>query len=897
MSDLARTRPLLLLIDGHSMAYRAFFALPVENFATTTGEPTNAVYGFTAMLANLLRDEHPTHAAVAFDAGRTTFRTEQYPAYKGTRDATPPEFKGQVPLIKEILDSLRVATLEKDNFEADDIIATLATRAVADGMDVLICTGDRDALQLVSDAVTVLYPRKGVSDLVRYTPAAVEEKYGVTPERYPDLAALVGESSDNLPGVPGVGPKTAAKWITSYGGLDGVLAAAPGITGKAGESLRANLDQVRLNRVLNAAVCDVDLPLGVTDLVVQPWDREAMHRVFDALQFRTLRERLFAMVPEEQDEAGGFELDVTTLPPGALAAWLAQRVGRTLALDVSGRPVPAGGDAWTVAIADGAAHAISLDLTELDPVDEVALDAWLSQPLAPKSLHGAKDAWHALAGRGLRLDGVVFDTLLASYLCHPDQRTYDLGDLTVRHLHRELRTEVAALGTGQGAFDLDLDLAGGSEAQRTGVRAAAVAELTEVLGGELVDRGSRHLLDEVELPLVRVLAGMEEVGIAADVGYLTELERGFAAAVADAAAEAYAVIGREVNLGSPKQLQEVLFDQLGMPRTKKIKTGWTTDAASLSDLFERTEHPFLAHLLAHRDASRLRQTVEGLLRSIGDDGRIHTTFQQTIAATGRLSSTDPNLQNIPIRTEAGRQIRRAFVVGAGFETLLTADYSQIEMRIMAHLSGDEGLITAFNSGEDLHSFVASRVFSVPTDAVTSQMRSKIKAMSYGLAYGLSSFGLSKQLNIPVGEAAALMEDYFARFGGVRDYLAGVVDEARQTGYTATILGRRRYLPDLTSDNRQRREMAERMALNAPIQGSAADLIKVAMLGVENRLRSAGLASRMLLQVHDELVLEVAPGELAAVEQLVRDEMGAAADLSVPLDVSVGTGQSWHDAGH
>ncbi|WP_024288476.1 DNA polymerase I [Cellulomonas sp. KRMCY2] len=895
VSDLARARPLLLLIDGHSMAYRAFFALPVENFATTTGEPTNAVYGFTAMLANLLRDERPTHVAVAFDAGRTTFRTERYPSYKGTRDATPPEFKGQVPLIKEILDSLRVATLEKVNFEADDIIATLTTRAVADGMDVLVCTGDRDALQLVGDAVTVLYPRKGVSDLVRYTPAAVEEKYGLAPARYPDLAALVGETSDNLPGVPGVGPKTAAKWIAMYGGLDGVLAAAPEIAGKAGESLRANLEQVRLNRELNAAVTDLDLALGVADLAVQPWDREAMHRVFDALQFRTLRERLFAMVPEEQGEAGGFELEVGTLGTGELAAWFAQRSGRTLALEVSGRPVPAGGDAWAAAIADGAAHAISLDLTELDPADELALDAWLSDPLAPKALHGAKDAWHALAGRGLRLDGVVFDTLLASYLCHPDQRTYDLSDLAVRHLHRELRTETAAAGSGQGAFELDLD--GGSEVQRTGVRAAAVAELAEVLGGELVDRGSRHLLDEVELPLVRVLAGMEQAGIAADVGYLTELERGFAATVADAAAEAYAVIGREVNLGSPKQLQEVLFDQLGMPRTKKIKTGWTTDAASLTDLFERTEHPFLAHLLAHRDASRLRQTVEGLLRSVGDDGRIHTTFQQTIAATGRLSSTDPNLQNIPIRTEAGRQIRRAFVVGDGFETLLTADYSQIEMRIMAHLSGDEGLITAFRSGEDLHSFVASRVFGVPTDAVTSQMRSKIKAMSYGLAYGLSSFGLSKQLNIPVSEAAALMEDYFARFGGVRDYLAGVVDEARQTGFTATILGRRRYLPDLTSDNRQRREMAERMALNAPIQGSAADLIKVAMLGVEARLRAAGLASRMLLQVHDELVLEVAPGELVAVEQLVRDEMGSAADISVPLDVSVGTGSSWHDAGH
>ncbi|HWS58152.1 MAG TPA: DNA polymerase I [Actinotalea sp.] len=893
VSDLARPRPLLLLIDGHSMAYRAFFALPVENFATTTGEPTNAVYGFTAMLANLLRDERPTHVAVAFDAGRVTFRTERYPAYKGTRDATPVEFKGQVPLIRQVLDSLRVVALDQPGVEADDIIATLTQQAVAAGMDVLVCTGDRDALQLVGPDVTVLYPRKGVSDLVRYTPDAVQEKYGVPPQQYPDLAALVGESSDNLPGVPGVGPKTAAKWIATYGGLDGVLAAAPAIPGKVGESLRAHLDQVRLNRELNAPVT-VDLPVDVDGLAVRAWDRPAMHEVFDALQFRTLRERLFAMVPDEAEPALVADLEVVALEPGALGAWLSGRAEAALALEVDGRGTPAGGDAWALALSDDPSRAVGVDLLDLDPRDEQVLATWLADPTRPKALHGAKDAWHALAGRGLALDGVVFDTLLASYLCHPDQRAYELADLANRHLHRELRTQEGA-GDGQGALDLDLD--GRSPSRRAAVRAAAVGELVRVLGEELVDRGSRHLLQDVELPLVPVLARMEQAGIAADVGYLTELERQFAAAVADAAAEAYAVIGREVNLGSPKQLQEVLFDQLGMPRTKKIKTGYTTDAAALTDLFERTEHPFLAHLLAHRDAARLRQTVEGLLKTVGPDGRIHTTFQQTIAATGRLSSTDPNLQNIPIRTEAGRQIRRAFVVGTGYETLLTADYSQIEMRIMAHLSGDEGLIEAFRSGEDLHAYVGARVFGVPTAEVTPAQRSKIKAMSYGLAYGLSSFGLSQQLTISVSEAAALMEDYFARFGGVRDYLAGVVEEARSTGYTATILGRRRYLPDLTSDNRQRREMAERMALNAPIQGSAADLIKVAMLGVERRLLAEGLRSRMLLQVHDELVLEVAAGEQEVVELLVRAEMGAAGDLRVPLEVSVGTGRSWHEAGH
>lgn len=895
MTDAARTRPLLLLVDGHSMAYRAFFALPVENFSTTTGTPTNAVYGFTSMLANLLRDERPTHVGVAFDVGRTTFRTQAYPAYKATRDVTPAEFSGQVPLIKEILATLRIPTVEKQDYEADDVIATLTRRAVASGMDVLVCTGDRDAFQLVGDAVTVLYPRKGVSDLVRFTPDAVTEKYGVTPECYPDLAALVGETSDNLPGVPGVGPKTAAKWITAYGGLEGVLAAAAQIPGKAGENLRAHLDQVRTNRGLNRAVDDLELPVTVEDLAARPWDREAMHRVFDALEFRVLRERLLAMVPEEAGEAEGFTLQVTTPAPGGVGPWLDARRGRVLAVEVTGRYTPGRGDAWGLAIADGPDEAITLDLADLGPADEAVLASWLADPAAPKTVHGAKDAWHALRGRGLALEGVVFDTLLAAYLCHPDQRSFDLADLAVRHLRRELRAEAVDDGA-QGALELDLDGTSGAGHQAA-VRAAAVGELTQVLEEALADRGVDHLMRDLELPLVGVLADMETLGVAVDVEHLTELERSFARVVADAAAEAYAVIGREVNLGSPKQLQEVLFDELGMPKTKRIKTGYTTDAAALADLFERTQHPFLAHLLAHRDASRLRQTVEGLLRSVGDDGRIHTTYLQTIAATGRISSTDPNLQNIPIRTEEGRRIRRAFVVGEGYESLLTADYSQIEMRIMAHLSGDAGLIEAFRSGEDLHRYVGSRVFGVPTDEVTSAMRSKIKAMSYGLAYGLSSFGLSKQLTISVGEASALMDDYFARFGGVRDYLAGVVDEARRTGYTATILGRRRYLPDLTSDNRQRREMAERMALNAPIQGSAADLIKVAMLGVHRGLGAAGLRSRLLLQVHDELVLEVAPGERDAVEALVRREMGSAGDLAVPLEVSVGTGGSWHDAGH
>jgi len=892
----ATGRPRLLLIDGHSMAYRAFYALP-DTLATSSGQITNAVYGFTSMLTNLLRDEQPTHLAVAFDAGRVTFRTERYPEYKGTRDATPDAFRGQVPLIKEVLDALRIPFVQLEGIEADDILATLATQARAADMDVLICSGDRDALQLVNGNVTVLYPKKGVSELSRMDPEAVEAKYGVPPERYPDLAALVGETSDNLPGVPGVGPKTAAKWITAHGSLAALLDAADQVKGKAGENLRAHLDQVRVNRELNALLTDVELPIGVADLGLAGFDREAVHRVSDSLQFGQLRDRLLAVDPagsgqEETPVGAAVELDLADIAPGALGAWLAARTPQ-VGVEVAGKAVAGDGDAWAVAIAEPDGEAAYLDLTQLGPDDEKALGAWLADPQAAKTLHGAKAAAHMLAARSMDLEGVVFDTELAAYLCYPDQRGYDLGDLAVRHIGRELK--VAEPDGAQGALDLSLE--GETEGQAEAVRAQGVAELASALAGELSDRDATGLLTDVELPLSGVLARMERTGIAADTEYLTGLERQFAQGVADAAAQAYDVIGREVNLGSPKQLQEVLFDQLGMPRTKKIKTGYTTDAASLQDLFVKTEHPFLAHLLAHRDVSRLRVTVEGLLKSVAADGRIHTTFQQTIAATGRLSSTDPNLQNIPIRTEAGRQIRRAFRVGEGYESLLTADYSQIEMRIMAHLSGDEGLIAAFVSGEDLHRYVGSRVFEVAPADVTAEMRSKIKAMSYGLAYGLSAFGLSQQLNIATSEAQALMEDYFERFGGVRDYLAGVVEEARATGYTATILGRRRYLPDLTSDNRQRRQMAERMALNAPIQGSAADIIKLAMLRVQKALDERGLRSRLLLQVHDELVVEVAPGERVAAEEVLRSEMGAAFALTVPLDVSVGTGPTWHDAGH
>ena len=886
----------LLLLDGHSLAYRAFFALPAENFSTKTGQHTNAVYGFTSMLINVLRDEEPTHVAVAFDVSRDTFRSKEYADYKAGRSATPSEFSGQLPLLREVLDALKIRHIEMPGFEADDIIATLTTSATAAGMEVVICSGDRDAFQLVTDDVTLLYPVRGVSEVWRMDPARVLEKYGVPPERYSDLAALVGESSDNLPGIPGVGPKTAAKWITQYDGLTGIVAHVDQIGGKVGDALRANLEQVLRNRRLNQLVRDLDTGVSLADLERGMWDREKVHEVFDALEFRVLRERLFATFDTTAAEAseGGFEVDTEVLSGPELEAWLAGP-GRSgeIGVHVIGSWARGRGDVGALALAAGDGPAAYVDVTDLNPDAEAALGAWLADPEVPKFLHDAKGPLHAVQARGWTLAGLRLDTALAAYLVKPDQRDFDLADLVVRMLGRDLRAQA---GAADGMLDFGAD--DSAEIDAAGVRARAVLDLGQVLAEQVEKAGGSHLLRDVELPLVGVLAEMEDTGIGVDLEHLEALEKDFAQAVDLAQSDAYDAIGGEqINLGSPKQLQVVLFDTLGMPKTKRTKTGWTTDADALADLFAKTEHPFLEALLRHRDATRLRVTVEGLLKSVADDGRIHTTYEQTIAATGRLSSKDPNLQNIPIRTDEGRRIRESFVVGPGYESLMSVDYSQIEMRIMAHLSGDAGLIEAFRTGEDLHRFVGSRVFGVEPEAVTAAMRSKVKAMSYGLAYGLSAFGLSRQLTIPVDEARALMDEYFARFGGVRDYLRDVVAQARATGYTETMLGRRRYLPDLTSDNRQRREMAERMALNAPIQGSAADIMKVAMLGAHQALTDAGLRSRLLLQVHDELVVEVAPGEAAMVEDLVRAEMGRAVEMDVPLDVSVGIGRSWHDAGH
>ncbi|MGI5202670.1 DNA polymerase I [Spirillospora sp. CA-108201] len=886
-------RDRLLLLDGHSLAYRAFFALPVENFSTTDGQPTNAVYGFTSMLINVLRDEQPSHIAVAFDRSEPTFRHEQYVEYKAGRQKTPDEFRSQVSLIFEVLDALRVPRLSVAGFEADDIIATLSVQATRAGMQTLVVTGDRDAFQLVDDSVTILYPVRGVSELARMDPAAVEAKYGVPPERYRELAALVGESSDNLPGVPGVGPKTAAKWLTKYGDLDTLVNRVDEIKGKAGDNLREHLSGVLRNQQINKLDCEVGLELAPPQLTMGQWDREEIHTLFDSLQFRVLRERLYASISAAEPEAEeGFDVEVEALEPGALGAWLDANTAGRIGVAVTGAWGRGTGEITALALASTKGPAVHLDPVELIEDDERALAAYLADPARPKAVHEAKGPMLAFAARGMRLEGVTSDTALAAYLALPGQRTFDLADLVLRYLHRELRSETDDSG------QLTLDGSGEEEAaEALAVRARAVTELADVLDKDLDKRGATRLLHEVELPLVGVLAAMERAGIAVDADHLAGLSASLGGQVKEQEQQAHAAVGREFNLGSPKQVQQVLFDELNLPKTKRTKTGYTTDSEALTTLLEKDGHPVLEHILRWREVAKLKSIVDSLIPMADDAGRIHTTFNQMIAATGRLSSTDPNLQNIPIRTAEGRQIREAFVVGDGYESLLTADYSQIELRIMAHLSEDEALLEAFGSGADFHTITASRVFGLPPEQIDSELRARIKAMNYGLAYGLSAYGLSQQLRISPDEARGLMEEYFEQFGGVRDYLRDIVAKARQEGYTETILGRRRYLPDLNSDNRQRREMAERMALNAPIQGSAADIIKVASLNVDRALRDAGLTSRMLLQVHDELVFEVAPGELDDLKTLVSTQMADAYELRAPLSVSMGTGRTWQDAAH
>ena len=891
-------QPRLLVLDGHSMAFRAFFALPADKFSTANGQHTNAIHGFTSMLINLIKDQKPTHICVAFDVSDdTTHRKAEYSEYKGGRNETPREMNGQIDLIDKVMGAWGIKTIKLPGYEADDILATLAAMGEKAGFEVLLVSGDRDAFQLITDNVFVLYPRKGVSDIPRMDAAAIQEKYFVTPAQYSDLAALVGETADNLPGVPGVGPKTAAKWINLYGGLEGVLEHLDAIGGKVGDSLRANVDDVKRNRRLNRLHTDLELPLTLDDLAEPRPDEAALEALFDELEFKTIRTRLFALYSSQDVESAERETIDTpdfVTPSGAveLGAFLAAGAGKTSAVAVDLVPGRIGEDAAALAIVRDDA-AVYIDLAAHDAPAENVLADWLRDENSPKVMHGYKAALKALSSRGLGLEGVVDDTSISGYLIQPDRRTYELAELAQHHLNVGVSTDTAKTGQLELAFDGDDAAAAGALVQV----AAVVQALSRRFEAELTERKASDLLTTLELPVSRVLADMELAGIAIDMPRMDEQLADLAKVIDNAQELAFAAIGHEVNLGSPKQLQTVLFEELQLPKTKKIKSGYTTDAASLKNLLEKTGHEFLVQLMAHRESSKLRQMLESLKKSVTEDGRIHTTYAQNVAATGRISSNNPNLQNIPIRSEEGRRVRGIFVVSDGYECLLSADYSQIEMRIMAHLSGDAGLIQAYKDGEDLHRFVGSNIFHVPTEEVTSAMRSKVKAMSYGLAYGLTSFGLSKQLEISVDEARTLMKDYFDRFGAVRDYLRGVVDQARIDGYTATIEGRRRYLPDLTSTDRQLRENAERIALNSPIQGSAADIIKRAMLGVHAELAAQGLKSRMLLQVHDELVLEVAAGERDAVEKLVTEQMGSAADLRVPLDVQIGVGPSWYDAGH
>ncbi|QEW03076.1 DNA polymerase I [Microbacterium lushaniae] len=873
-------KPTLLVVDGHSLAYRAFFALPVDNFSTKDGQHTNGIYGFLSMLVNLIKAEKPTHLAVAFDMARHSFRTDQYPEYKANRSETPSEFKGQIPILQDCLAAMSIPVLQKEGIEADDILATLATQGAAEGFHVLVCSGDRDTIQLVTDDVTLLYPNvQGVSQLKRYDPETVVAKYGLPPAQYPDIAALVGETSDNLPGVPKVGEKTAVKWLTQYGSLDALLENADKVTGVVGNNLREHLEDVRRNRRLNRLLRDVELPVTPADLEVRPIDAQAVRDIFARLEFRTLLPRVFEVAGADATGSDA-SIPVAQAPAAvqadaaALASWTAEatsEVGVTLVL-TGGRPTRVG-----LATTSGAVEA------DWTPETRDALAAWLASD-RPKVFVDAKPQVKALLREGIDVGGLSLDVLLAGWLLRPSFPDKNLADLVARYLGEKLPeadpTQLVPETEGATPGQLSWFLLRVADALRAELPAPVATVLTDI-----------------ELPTLQALAAMELAGVAVSHEKLSAFSGELAARADALAQEAYAAIGREVNLGSPKQLQEVLFDELELPKTRKTKSGYSTDAAALTDLQETHPHPFLALLLQHREATKLRQIIESLDVAIDDTGRIHTTYLQTGSQTGRLSSTDPNLQNIPIRNEESSRIRAAFEVGEGYETLLTADYSQIEMRIMAHLSGDPGLIEAFNSGEDLHRFVGARVFGVAQEEVTPAMRTKVKAMSYGLVYGLSAFGLSKQLRIDQSEARELMMEYFARFGAVRDYLRTSVEKARVDGYTETIFGRRRPFPDLNSPNRVLRENAERAALNAPIQGSAADIMKIALFHIHADLGEAGLRSRVLLQIHDELVLEVAPGEWDAAEQIVRTRMGDAADLSVPLDVQIGRGPDWNEAGH
>jgi DNA polymerase I len=870
--------PTLALVDGHSLAYRAFYALP-SDLATSSGQVTNAVYGFTSMLIKLLGDESPDAVAVAWDTPAITFRKERFGEYKAQRDAAPDLFRSQLPLIREVSDVLRIAQFEAPGWEADDIIATLARRAAEEGWQVLIVTGDRDAFQLIEGPIRVYYTRRGISDTVVADSAYVEERYGVSPAQYADYAALRGDSSDNLPGVPGVGEKTASKLIASYGSLEGIYENLAEQTPRLRENLEANRDQVFLNRELTRLVDDVAVETRIEDLRLTPWDPTEVRRVFDGLAFRSLWDRLQELGGGEVSQPDEvLDVDVRTISGDEVA-------GEGL-MCLEG--VWDDGDLVGLAVASG-------DEAVFVPFDRLAgLTGILADPSIPKALHDAKTVMRALLEADLDFDGLAFDTALAAHLVNPALGTQSLPDLTGRVLGIEIAPEEAtASREAQGTLALD---GAGPDLEAAGRRVVAVSRLVEPLRDEVAARGGQSLLEAVELPLVRVLARMEHAGIAVDREYLEELGHSLRDRLAALEHQIFEAAGEPFNVNSTLQLREVLFDRLGLPILKKTPKGLpSTDASVLQKL--TAEHPIVEHLLRFRELEKLRSTyVDGLLPLIEDDGRIHCVFNQTGAATGRISSERPNMQNIPVRSEEGRTIRKAFVAKPG-SVFVVADYSQIELRILAHLSADEGLVSAFAAGDDIHSATAARLFGVPLDEVDGDMRRRAKVINFGLLYGMEAFGLAQRMEIGTDEAKEHMEAYFAQFPGVKEFMGGIVAEARNTGYTETILGRRRYLPELTSDNFRERQAGERMALNAPIQGSAADIIKKAMVDLDAELDTGDGKASMLLQVHDELVVEADADRAQAVAEQVRRIMEGIVQLRVPLRVDVGIGASLSDAKH
>lgn len=946
------TNETLLVVDGHSLAFRAFFALPVDNFSTSSGQATNAVWGFATMLAQVIDAEKPDHLGVAFDVKGGTFRNEMLPQYKGTREAAPEELLTQLPLIQRMLTALGVTYIEKPGFEGDDVIATLATMGDKAGYHTLVLSGDQDAFQLVDDNVTVLYPGHHFKDLKHMTPQSIIDKYKVTPAQYPDLAALRGETADNIPGVPGVGDGFAAKWINQFGSLDGICEHADEIGGKKGESLRANIDQVKLNRKVNALVRDVDLGVDIEDLTFGTVDVAQIDALFKELEFgpRTKSRVLktFNTGAKASNTSGAGEstnneqneqdssLDLNLPEPTSITApeqfdeWVkAHRVEVKVPGEIADFTVSDYGDgsqrhaicgdavghAWTVAAwgderpgrataqAIAVATATSAAIVPLPITDTLRaqLARFLKSEHSRTIVHGYKELLHLLGAVDLDMDLPMFDTKLAGYLAQPDFHADSLKQAAEHFLDIHFtETEQPS----QGTLDFDDDQVEEDPNEHRLRDLAIIRSLAVTLGPIIDEREQCWLMRAIELPVSRVLHGMEHTGAKVDSVRLVSMRDQFAAEARQAQEMAWEYAGTEINLQSPKQLQKVLFEDMGLKPTKRTKSGsYTTNAAALQDLYVKSvdnerANGFLGALLRHREINKLKQIVQTLIDATNtSDERIHTTFEQTVAATGRLSSVDPNLQNIPNRNAAGREIRGVFVPGEGYEALMSCDYSQVELRIMADLSDDEALIEAFRSGADFHKYVASMVYKLPVDQITGDQRSHVKAMSYGLAYGLSTYGLAQQLKIAPREAEALKNRYFDTFGKVHDYLESLVANAREKGYTETIFGRRRYFPALHSTNRVAREAAERAALNAPIQGSAADIMKIAMIRAEQTLAEAHVKSRIILQIHDELVVEIAPGEGDQVTELVRNAMEHAVDLAVPLDVSCGIGSDWQLAAH